>query len=760
MSHSPQSTQTRRGVDDYSSGWRAVLDLARRGKSWSGRERNCAFLNRGGDSFSNVSASSGLDFADDGRALAMTDWDHDGDVDVWLRNRTGPRLRLMLNQTRGEGAEETSRKQPGFVTLRLVGVECNRDAIGARVELYLKDKKLIQTVRAGDAYLSQSSKWLHFGLGNSEKISSLQVRWPHGLTESFTGVLPGGHYLLQQGSGKATQWKRPHADRPLALSPSAQPSAKAADGTQVLLPARLPLPLLNYTTYEGAKTQVAPQNRPLLISLWASWCAPCIAELKTLTKHAPELRSKGLQVLALSVDGLDQEQATSSADARRALEKLKFPFDGAMATREFIDKLDLVLQYLFDKHLPFAVPTSLLLDRQGRLAAVYRGPVKPGRLLQDLQSLNASPERLRQLALPFSGLTHRSAERRSAPHLKSLAKHFEDRYREDSLRFLTLAIQAENTSDVHTKQLTPAQEKERSRDHAETQYLLAQALHKTGQLKEAVSHYRLAAKARPDYTEAHSNLGVAVAAMGNRDEAIEHYEQALRTDPDYSPAHYNLANALEAHGKLDDAVRHYERALQIDPNDTRTHNNLALALRAQGKLTEAIERFLQALQVDPDQPLAHYNLGTCYRSQGKPDKAVHHYQRALELNPENADTLNNLGSVLMARGNVDEAIRYYQQAFQVAPHLARSHYNLARALHAQGKLEDALPYFRQTVQLAPQEPRVYSSLAAALTQQGKVEEAQTNYRIALRLASDAGDESLVESLRTKLEELSRDDSGK
>ena len=760
MSHSPQSTQTRKGVEDYSNGWGAILDLARKGKSWSGRERNCAFLNRGGDSFSNVSACSGLDFADDGRALAMTDWDHDGDVDVWLRNRTGPRLRLMLNQTRGKEAKQTARPQPAFVALRLIGVECNRDAIGARVELYLKDKKLIQTVRAGDAYLSQSSKWIHFGLGTGEEIASLQVHWPYGKTESFSGVLPGGQYLLQQGSGKASGWRRPHADRPLELSPSTQPAAEITNEAQVFLPARLPLPVLGYRTYEGAKAQVASQQTPLLISLWASWCAPCIAELKAFTEHASELQSEGLQVLALSVDGLDVEQATSSADAEGALAQLKFPFAGAMATRELVDKLDLVLQYLFDRHLPFAVPMNFLLDHQGRLAAVYRGSVEPERLLRDVQNLNASPERLRQLALPFFGLTHRSAERRTAPHLKSLAQHFEERYREDSLRFLRLAIQAEKTSDMPTTQLTPAQEKERASDHAETQYRLAQALHKAGQLKEAVSHYRLAVEARSDYTDAHSNLGVALAAMGDRDGAIEQYEEALRIDPEYAPAHYNLANALEAHGKLDDAVRHYERSLQIDPNDTRTHNNLALALRAQGKLTEAIERLLQALQVDPDQPLAHYNLGTCYRSQGKPDKAVHHYQRALELDPENADTLNNLGSVLLARGNVNEAIRHYQQALQIAPHLARSHYNLAHALQAHGKLDDALPHFRQTVQLAPQEPRVYSSLAAVLTQQGKVEEAQTNYRIALRLASDAGDESLVESLRTKLEELSRDDSGK
>jgi len=691
----------------------------------------------------------------------MTDWDHDGDLDVWLRNRTGPRLRLMLNQTRGQESAQASHDQPAFVALRLVGVDCNRDAIGARVDLHLQNKKLIQTLRAGDAFLSQSSKWLHFGLGTDEQIASVQVRWPHGQTESFSGVRPGGHYLIQQGSGKATAWKRPHADRPLELSASTQPPAETTDAAQVILPTRLPLPILRYATFEGSEREVESRRTPLLISLWASWCSPCTAELKDFTEHAVKLRSEGLHLLALSVDGLDKEHDTDAAGAKRTLERLAFPFDGAMfdgamATRELVDKVDLMLQYLFDRHPPFAVPMSLLLDRQGRLAAVYRGSVGTERLLGDLKNLDVSPERLRQLALPMAGLTHRSAMRRPAPGLKSLARHFEERYQEDSIRFLQLAIQHESDPNAQEAQLTAAQEKQRAHDRGETHYRLGQALHKGNRLNEAVRHYRLAVEASPDYTDAYANLGVALAALGNKDAAIEQYEQALRTDPEYAAAHYNLANALEAKGRLDDAVRHYERALQIDPYDSRTHNNLALALRAQGKLGEAIARFQQALQVDPDQPLAHYNLGTCYNSQGKLDKAVHHYQRALELNPDNADTLNNLGRTLMARGDADGAMQHYRRAVQVAPHLARSHYNLANALQSQGKLDEALPHFRQTVQLAPQEPLVYRSLAEALIQQGNLEEARTNYRIALRLASDAGDQNMVQSLRKQLEELFKD----
>lgn len=67
---------------DYENGWIAISRMIESGGSWSGRERNCAFLNTGGNRFSDISALSGLDLPDDARALAQCDWDGDGDLDL------------------------------------------------------------------------------------------------------------------------------------------------------------------------------------------------------------------------------------------------------------------------------------------------------------------------------------------------------------------------------------------------------------------------------------------------------------------------------------------------------------------------------------------------------------------------------------------------------------------------------------------------------------------------------------------------------
>ena len=93
--------------------------------SWSGNERNCLFLNHGGKSFATASYITGFDFADDARGIAMVDWDHDGDLDMWISNRQGPQTRYLENQI--EGTRWLSLKLTGD------GKKINRDAIGSTV---------------------------------------------------------------------------------------------------------------------------------------------------------------------------------------------------------------------------------------------------------------------------------------------------------------------------------------------------------------------------------------------------------------------------------------------------------------------------------------------------------------------------------------------------------------------------------------------------------------------------------------------------
>ena len=141
-----QSPSLRAPTRNYLRGWAQLITLIREhGLSLSGREANCCFLNTGQTRFANIATVTGLDFIDDARGCAVIDWDKDGDLDLWVSNRTSPQTRYLRNDVPSTG---------NFVAFKLVGKKSNRDGIGARMSLTLADddKAHIKTLRAGKGF--------------------------------------------------------------------------------------------------------------------------------------------------------------------------------------------------------------------------------------------------------------------------------------------------------------------------------------------------------------------------------------------------------------------------------------------------------------------------------------------------------------------------------------------------------------------------------------------------------------------------------
>lgn len=155
------------------------------------RQPTLLFKNLGAGAFQDVSATAGpaLQAPRPARGLASGDLDGDGHPEVVVVNVNQPPT-LLKNVPDGTNA----------IVLKLVGVESNRSAIGARVEVSVEGSRLTQAVVGGGSYYSQSDLALHFGLGQARQVEAVRVTWPRGLRQEWTRLDANRRYVLTEGS--------------------------------------------------------------------------------------------------------------------------------------------------------------------------------------------------------------------------------------------------------------------------------------------------------------------------------------------------------------------------------------------------------------------------------------------------------------------------------------------------------------------------------------------------------------------------------
>ena len=123
-----------------------------------------------------------------GRGLVVGDLDNDGRQDVLIQSHNQP-LAYFHNRTEGGWS----------LTLRLEGRGLNRDAIGARVVVVARGRRLVAWRTGGGSYQSASDPRLHFGLGNAPGGEYAEVTWPSGHVGRYVGLSVGAGYLLREG---------------------------------------------------------------------------------------------------------------------------------------------------------------------------------------------------------------------------------------------------------------------------------------------------------------------------------------------------------------------------------------------------------------------------------------------------------------------------------------------------------------------------------------------------------------------------------
>jgi peroxiredoxin len=222
------------------------------------------------------------------------------------------------------------------------------------------------------------------------------------------------------------------------MEPSELKIPRSTEQTRVVVLNRMQIPNLEYRTFDEKTVSLQKyQGKPLLINIWASWCSPCLVELADFREHAESLQTSGLNILALSVDGLADDKPRDVAAVSAAFEKLSVPFDGGLAEPRLVSMLERGPGLFLNRSDALPIPSSFLFDSQGKIAIIYTGPVKAAQLQADLELLDASKQELLAAATPFPG--HWLNESSDPPASPAVAENSKDARKNSGLVYGVVA---------------------------------------------------------------------------------------------------------------------------------------------------------------------------------------------------------------------------------------------------------------------------------------------------------------------------------
>ena len=122
------------------------------------------------------------------------------------------------------------------------------------------------------------------------------------------------------------------------------------------------------TTLDGERFDVREhRGQVVVVNVWGSWCPPCIAEAPGLQRVWDQVRGQGAQFV-----GIDVNDNTAAARAHERRFGVTYP--------SIEDEAGRVLLGLRGSLPPKAVPSTLVLDRRGRIAARVLGQVEESTL--------------------------------------------------------------------------------------------------------------------------------------------------------------------------------------------------------------------------------------------------------------------------------------------------------------------------------------------------------------------------------------------
>ncbi len=529
----------------YENGWNAINQFIREDYCWNGREPNVLRVKRG-DRYYDFSGVSGLDFADDSRAFAVTDFDGDGRLDLILKSRLGPQVRVMQNDC----------AQGNAIAFVLKGTKSNRDGIGAKIEVDGQTKWL----SAGSGFLSQHSKRIIFGLGASQAAKSLKITWPSGSVQTLANLAVGHTHTITENQSQFGS--RPfRAVHPLAVGSLKGDNSLRLEDTWFLEPVPLP------ESQNGPGLLVLKDKREqyeIFRRYLFDWRTSLVTPLYLL------LNSDGH---AIKVYGGEPSKEQVKADLATPGKGLPFP--GFYVGNPHRDFFKLGAAFLWSGYYEEALPY---------LQAVLRRTPDNARVLVLVGQIHLQANRTEEADKSFRAAL--AVDQKNPEAWAGLGDVYEERKdfaqaKESFEKALSLK------PDVVYVLLNAGQLADKMNDQ-----------------KLAEDYYQRALNLNPQQPEAANGLGLALAKQGNTAGAKKYFEQAIAEKRDYADAINNLGVLYIQQGKADDAMAAFEYGIRVAPQDEACYMNLGRIYARQGKLDRARQLMQQLLERKPDSETA------------------------------------------------------------------------------------------------------------------------------------------------------------
>jgi hypothetical protein len=164
-------------------------EIVKNGHNLSCYERKRTWMNIKGSNFIDLSFLTGTDNDGDGRSVVAGDFSNNGRQDLLVRQVGGGPLLLYENNF----------PQRHYLKVSLRGSQSNRMGVGARLTAVVKGQQLVREMFPINSYRSQMPNLVHFGLGDSERVERLEIRWPSGKSQVLKNLGADTHIVVDEG---------------------------------------------------------------------------------------------------------------------------------------------------------------------------------------------------------------------------------------------------------------------------------------------------------------------------------------------------------------------------------------------------------------------------------------------------------------------------------------------------------------------------------------------------------------------------------